>query len=182
MNNEILDKILHSYLWAWKLKQDKDPKYPKLNFEKIARAQEQLIEDWHLEFLKRQLINDGFLVASDSKNGEPYELTPLGIKATQNGGYKSFQAEKQTDRDIKSQTLANLKSSKYSLIISIFAIIVPTIISLYSLWTSKQSPTDEEVQHLLQRIERMENLKDETKNAPISETSHVDTLKKHKLN
>lgn len=39
MNNEILDKILHSYMWAWKLKQENDPKYSKLNFGFIAKIQ-----------------------------------------------------------------------------------------------------------------------------------------------
>jgi hypothetical protein len=173
-NNELLDKILYSYLYGLKLKLEKDPRYKRLSFKLVAKAQEKGIDDWHIDFLKKQLFADGFLKQSGFGDGEPYELTDAGIKAAQVGWYKENATEKQTEKEIRKQTLANLKRSKLSLTISIFAIIVPTIISLYSLWTSKQSPTIEEQKELKQRIENLENSRNE------HNVILVDSLKKNK--
>ena len=174
-NNEILDKILYAYLHGLKLKLDKDPKYARLTFKLVVTAFDKEIEEWHIEFLRKQLFDDGLLEYAKYGDGEPYELTSKGIKAAQNGGWYSNSAdERQSDKEIKSETLSNLKRSKSSLIISIFAIIVPTIISLYSLWTSKQSPKKEELQELQQRIENLENSKNE------HNVISVDTLKRNK--
>lgn len=159
-NNELLDKILYAYLHGLKLKLDKDPKYSRLTFKLVVKAFDKEIEEWHIDFLRKQLFDDGLLECGKYGDGEPYELTPKGIKAAQNGGwYRNSAEERQSDKEIKSETLSNFKRSKTSLIISIFAIIIPTVISLYSLWISKQSPTKEEVQQLQQRIEKFENSK-----------------------
>jgi hypothetical protein len=65
-NSEILDAILHSYMYRLKLKLDDNQKYEKLTFKFIAQTQlagRQLpIDEWHIEFLKNTLLYDGFLV------------------------------------------------------------------------------------------------------------------------
>lgn len=182
-NNNILDAILSSYLWGQKLKLEKDPKHKKLSFRLVVKAQEPTADDWQIEFLKKQLFDDGFLEIAKYGDEEPYELTPAGIKAAQTRWYSNSAADKDTDKQIKQHTLADLKRSKYSLYISILAFIVPTIISLYTLWTGKQQPTTEEYQELRQRVEKMESLKSEAKTTSnVSATTSADTLKKENSN
>jgi hypothetical protein len=180
--NNLLDAILSSYLWGQKLKLEKDPKYKKLSFRLVVKAQEPTIDDWQIEFLKKQLFDDGFLEVAKYGDEEPYELTPSGIKAAQTRLYSNTEADKQKENEIKDHTLAELKRSKYSLLIAILAFIIPTIISVYTLWTGKQQPTTEEVQELRQRIQKLE-LDNATKTTlGVSATISADTLKKENSN
>jgi hypothetical protein len=177
-NNHLLDAILSSYLWGQKLKLENDPKYKRLKFRLVVLAQDPTADDWQIDFLKKQLFNDGFLEIPKNGDEEPYELTPLGIKAAQTRLYSNTELDKDTEKEIKRRTLADLNRSKYSLAIAILALIIPTIISFYTLWTNKQQPTLEEVQELRQRIHKLE-LKTEAKaTAIVSTTTFFDTLKK----
>jgi hypothetical protein len=151
-HNKLLDAILSSYLFGLRLKLDKDPRYKKLSFNLVARAQEPTIDDWHIEFLRKRLFDDGFLEYAKYGDGEPYELTPAGIKAAQTNWYTSQAEEKRIDKEIKEQTLLSLRRSKDAKIISIFAIIVPTLISIYALYITKQQDNTEEVKQLKQQL------------------------------
>jgi hypothetical protein len=181
-NNNLLDAILSSYLWGQKLKLDKDPKYNKLTFRLVVKAQDPSADDWQIELLKKQLFDDGFLEVAKFGDEEPYELTPAGIKAAQTRWYSKYAADKQKENDIKDHTIADLKRSKYSLVIAILAFLIPTIISVYTMWTNNQQPTTVEVQELRQRIQKLE-LKSEAKTAStVSATNPADSLKKENSN
>ena len=133
------------------MKLDKDPRYSRLTFNLVVKAFDKEIEDWHLKFLRKQLFDDELLQNSKYGDGEPYELTPKGIKAAQTGGwYRNLSAEREFNQKIKTETLKSLKRSKTSLIISIIAIIIPTFISLYGLWLSNKSVKPVELQKLQQ--------------------------------
>ena len=51
--NNLLDSILSSYLYGQILKAEKPHQYKKLTFEFIAKTQEPGIEDWRIEFAKK---------------------------------------------------------------------------------------------------------------------------------
>jgi hypothetical protein len=182
-HNNLLDAILSSYLFGQKLKLAKDPRYKKLSFNLVAKAQDPTIDDWNIEFLRKRLFDDGFLENAKYGDPEPYELTPAGIKAAQIRWYSSQAEEKRLDKEIKEQTLLSLKRSKTALTISIFAFIIPTLISLYSLWTNKESATTEELQQLQKRIEKLESSKTESKTTSnVSEKVSADTTQKVNTN
>lgn len=179
-NNELLDAILYSYLYEYKLKLENSPEYKKLTFEYIAKAQDPDIEEWQLKFLRQTLINDGFIEPAKISGPEPYNLTPTGIKAAQTGWYKKTEKDLRTKKEITKQTLADLKRSKISLIVAILAFIIPTIISIYTFQANKQQPNRQELQELRQRIEKLESLKNEAnKDTTSSFESASDLLKKN---
>lgn len=148
-NNQILDAILHCYLFAEKMKLENNSKYSKMTFEFIFNTQtkEHDVESWQMEFLKRTLINDGFIKLPDS-GVEPYELTPSGVKAAQLGWYKKNERDLETEIQISSLTIKDLKRSKTSLIIAVLALIIPTILSVYSLVQSINSGKEKEIDKL----------------------------------
>jgi hypothetical protein len=178
-HNKLLDAILTSYLYGLRLKLDKDPRYKKLSFNLVAKAQEPTIDEWHIEFLKKRLFDDGFLEYAKYGDGEPYELTPAGIKAAQTNWYSSNEEEKRLDKEIKQQTLLSLKRSKDAKIISIIAIIIPTLISIYALWLTKQQDNTEEVKQLKQQLDtiRQEQLRQQ-KTLHFLQAGSVDTSQK----
>jgi len=177
-HNNLLDAILSSYLFGQKLKLTKDPTYQRLSFKLVAKAQDPTVDDWNIEFLRKRLFDDGFLEYAKYGDPEPYELTPAGIKAAQTRWYSTQAEEKRLDKEIKKHTLLSLKRSKTALTISIFAFIIPTLISLYTLWTNKRSATTEGLQQLQKRIEKLESSKTEAKTTSnVLEKVSVDTMK-----
>jgi len=178
-NNQLLDAILSCYLFNEKLQHTHPTASKKMNFSLISKSQLPEIEDWRIEFLRKQLFNDGFLENSKYGDPEPYTLTPTGLKAAQNNSYRRNEEDSQVDKEIKLQTLLSLKRSKTAVTISIFAIVIPTLISLAALWLSiKQSPT-EELNKLQQRIDKLESSKIEAKTTSNAlGTTSFDTLKK----
>jgi hypothetical protein len=180
-HNKLLDAILSSYLFGLRLKLDKDARYKKLSFKLVAKAQEPTIGDWHIEFLKKRLFDDGFLENAKYGDAEPFELTPAGIKAAQSNWYSSNEEEKRLDKEIKAQTLLSLKRSKDAKVVSIFAIIVPTIISIYALWLTKQQDNTAEVKQLKQQLDaiRQEQLRQQATLHSL-QTVSVDTTQKAK--
>lgn len=132
-NNQILDAILHCYLFAQKMKLENNAKYSKMTFEFIFNAQtkDQAVESWQMEFLKQTLINDGFIKLPET-GVEPFELTPSGVKAAQLGWYKKNERDLETEIQINSLTIKDLKRSKTSLTIAVLALIIPTILSCKS--------------------------------------------------
>jgi hypothetical protein len=177
-HNELLDTILTAYNWAEIMKIKKDPKYKKLTFNLVARAIEPTIEDWHIEYLRNRLFNDGFLSYSKFGDGEPFEITPDGIKASQANWYRSNAEDKKVEKETKIENLKSLKRSKTALWISVFAFIIPSIISVYTILTNKELPTKEQFQELQERIKKLENSKieDKTISNALEEIS-IDSLK-----
>lgn len=158
-NAELLDSILYCFAGILKEKLDGSPKYNKVDFKHIARSQEPDIPDWQIDFLKMQLFMDGFLVIAKSGPEEPYELTPRGIKAAQIGWYKSKETAREQDREIRKETLAQLKRSKFFNALSIASIIFSILFSIYSAYTGYNTPSREEHQDLQRRLEKLENQK-----------------------
>lgn len=177
-NDELLDRILQTYLWSNKLAYDNFEKYEKLNFTFIVKVFEPDAPQWQIDLLRQTLLGDNFIKSSQLNAIEPYVLTPEGIKAAQIGWYRKQTLDRQTDDELKTHTIADLKRSKQSLFISILAFIVPTIISVYSLWTGNQQATKSEVQELRLQIQKL-GLKIEAKTTSIdSATMQAGALKK----
>ena len=154
-NNQILDSVLGCYLYGQKLKLEGNSQYNKMTFEFIVKSQTNgggfKIDPWQMEFLKQTLLNDGFITLP--KSGiEPYELTKEGIKAAQNGWYKKNEKNIEIDEKIKSLTIENFKHSKKSLIVSILALIIPTVLSIYNLIQVSNNSKDQEIEKLKKEI------------------------------
>lgn len=169
-NSEILGAILHSYMYLLKLKLDDNQKYEKLTFKFIAQTQlagRQLpINEWHIEFLKYTLLYDGFLELSFPESLDILDLTPLGIKAAQNGHYKKSMKDKFLEEEIKKETLKNFRRSQYSLFISIITLIISAGISIYNLFGATKYATLDQIMELKQRIDLIENFKYNTTRQP----------------
>ena len=178
-NNQLLDTILKLYLTDRQWELSSNPLHKKLTFAKVVKSQDPTIEDWQIKFLKDQLFADKFLEYAKYGDGEPFKLTDAGIKAAQTGWYVTLQEKNEQEKIIRAETIKSLKRSKTALTVSIFAIIIPTIISLYSLWTSKLSATKEELQQLQERVKKLESSKTEAKTTSNDlETTSFDQLKK----
>lgn len=171
-NNKLLDAILHAYLHAEKLRLEKDPRYQRLTFMHVAKSLEPGIEKWHVEFLRKQLFDDGFLDNQKYISGEPYILTPSGIKAAQSSYYSSQADETLSEKKIREGTIISFGRAKVSIAISIAAIIIPTIISIYGLAVINSSPSADDYNELKLRIERIENSRDFEK--PIESATKKD--------
>ncbi len=178
-HNNLLDAILSSYLYGQTLKHSKDPTYKRLSFKLVAKAQDPTIDDWNIDFLKKRLFDDGFLEYAKYGDPEPFELTPAGIKAAQVSWYSSQAEEKRLDKEIKEQTLLSLKRSKAAKTISIWAIIVPTLISLTTLWLSIRPSKSKELPQLKQQLNTIQEKQLRQQNTLDSlQTVSADTLRK----
>jgi len=159
-NNQILDTVLHSYLYGQKLKLEGDPRYNKMTFEFIIKTQTKgenfEVEPWQMEFLRKTLLNDGFITLPES-GIEPYELTKEGIKAAQVGWYKKNAKDAEIEKEIKSLTIEDLKRSKRNLVIAVLALIIPTIISIYSLLQTTNNNKGTEIEKLRTEIQELKN-------------------------
>lgn len=161
----------------WEL--SKNPLHQKVTFSKFVKSLDPKIEEWQIKFLKEQLFSDKFLEYSKYGDHEPYILTPGGIKAAQNGWYVPMEDNRILDKEIKKHSLKNLKRSRTIIIISILAVIIPTVISLYSLMTNKESPSHKQFKDLQQRIKTLEISKIDTGLTLKTPQKFVpDTLKK----
>ena len=177
-NDELLDRILQTYLWSNKLAHDNFEKYEKLNFVLIVKSLKPDAPQWQINIFRQTLLGDKFLHSLYPNANEPYVLTTEGIKAAQIGWYTKQTSDRQTDDELKKHTIADLKRSKQSLFISILAFIVPTIFSVYTLWTGNQQATKSELQELHLQIQKLE-LEIEAKTTSIdSATVRAGDLKK----
>ena len=156
-----------------------NPLHKKLTFSKVVKSQDPTIEEWEIKFLKDQLFADKFLEYAKYGGEEPYKLTDIGVKAAQTGWYASLSEKNEQEKIIRTETIKDFKRSKKALTISIIAIIVPTIISIYTLWASKRQDNSEEVKQLKQQLNsiQQEQLKQQ-KTLHSLQVIPVDTLKK----
>lgn len=157
-NTKILDSILHSYLYGQKLKLEGNPLYNKMTFEYIfkstTRGENFHVEPWQMEFLKLTLLNDGFIRLPES-GVEPYELTKEGIKAAQISWYNKSAQDIEIEKEIKSLTINDLKRSKKNLTIAILALIIPTILSIYSVVQTGQNNKEDEIKNLKNELQQI---------------------------
>jgi predicted transcriptional regulator len=177
--HEKLDSILNGYL-AWHvLKLKGDPRHKNMTFSLAVKTLCPDTEEWEKAYLRDRLINDGYLEAISNEDLENLELTQKGIDFITENGYVGSQNEIKKDRKIKDATLNSLKHSKWALIISIFAIIIPAIISVYVFQESKHQPNRQELEELRKRIEKLDSLIKESNKDTVSTLENgSDLLKK----
>lgn len=156
-----------------------NPLHNKITFAKVVKSQDPTIEDWQIKFLKEQLFADKFLEYAKYGDGEPFALTPDGVKAAQTGWYVPHSEKGEQEKIIRTETINDFRRSKKALTISIFAIIVPTILSIYTLLTTKQQDNTEEVKQLKLQLDtiRQEQLNQKMTIHSL-QTVSADTLKK----
>ena len=178
-NNQLLDIILKLYLQDKQWALSGDPRHSRLTFAKVVKSQDPIIEDWQIMFLKEQLFADKFLQYAKYGDEEPYTLTDTGVKAAQTSWYVPLQENNEQQKTIRTETIKDFSRSRNALIISIIAIIVPTLISLYTLWLNKQQDNTEEVKQLKQQLDtiRQEQLRQQKTLHSLQAVS-ADTLKK----
>jgi hypothetical protein len=150
---EKLNAVLHILLNNQRAILDRKPIDKRMTFEFICKTVAEVSEKWEVEYLRNILLNDGYIKMGEFGDGEPPVITHPGIKFIQAGGYKQQAEDRELEQQIKRQTLTSLKRSRDAKIISIIAIIVPTIISIYALWISKQQPTIEELRQWKQQLD-----------------------------
>lgn len=128
-HDEKLDKILYGLLSriSTKIKNNgEDDK--RLTMEFICKALfREEHEDWETEFLQRRLSSDGLIEFKRKESLDLPEITDLGIKYIQNGGYTREHSNKKIEEDLKMQTLKNAKKSWIAIVISVISLILTAI-------------------------------------------------------
>jgi len=163
-NNQLQDIILKLYLQNRQGALEGNPLHTKVTFAKIVKSQEPKIEEWRIAFLKDQLFADNFLENAKYGDNEPFSLTSAGIKAAQNGHYVPNESNRLLDNQTKIENLKSLKRSKGALTIAILALIISTLVSLYSLWNSNDSVPTQDFKQLQERVNKLDSLKMNEKN------------------
>lgn len=172
---EKLDTILFVLLDSQRLNLQKAPTPKRLTFDFICKTVAEVQEQWEVDYLKQRLLDDDYIKFGDYGDGEPPKITPKGIKFMQTGGYRQQDQDLQLHRENQEQNLKSLKRSKTSLWVSVIAIIIPTLISLYTLWKNSQQPTIEEMNKLKNKVDSIQKEQIELAKRKIP-TVAVDTL------
>ena len=81
-------------------------------------------ENWETEFLERRLLSDGFIQFIEVDSVTLPEITDLGIRYIQNGGYKRERSNRSIDEELKKENLKNAKRSWIALTISIISLAI----------------------------------------------------------
>ena len=103
----------------------------RLNFEFICKALF-VGEDhdaWETEYLKRRLIDDGYLNFVNYRDVQLPEITNKGIKFIQRGGYVKEKELTELNEELLILNLKNAKRSWIAIVISIISVLI-TILSL----------------------------------------------------
>lgn len=126
---------------------------PQLTFEFICKKVCEVSEDWEINFLRNTLIDDGFIFVNPIVYELP-KITPKGIKFIQIGGYKLELENRELEKNIKIETLKNLKQSKLSLILGAIAIIISVFTGFSSYESSlKKTQIEEDLYRQKQTID-----------------------------
>lgn len=98
----------------------------KLTMDFICNAlfQKERHENWETEFLERRLLSDSFIQFIEVDDVTLPEITDLGIKYIQNGGYKREHSNSSIDEELKKGNLKNAKRSWIALTISIISLVI----------------------------------------------------------
>ncbi len=122
-----LDAILNGLLSRVpvRIKNDKkDDTRLTMDFICNALFQKEGHENWETEFLERRLLSDGFIQFIEVDGVTLPEITELGIKYIQNGGYKRERSNRSIDEELKKENLKNAKRSWVALTISIISLAI----------------------------------------------------------
>lgn len=126
-HNEKLDAILNGLLSRVPVRIKNDRKDDtRLTMDFICKAlfQKEGHEDWETEFLERRMLSDGFIQFIEVENVKLPEITDLGIKYIQNGGYRREYSIRSIDEELKKENLKNAKRSWVALLISIISLVI----------------------------------------------------------
>ncbi|WP_099290963.1 hypothetical protein [Butyricimonas sp. Marseille-P3923] len=129
-HDEKLDKILYGLLSRISTKirnNGEDDKRLTMDFICKTLFKEEGHEDWETEFLQRGLLSDGLIEFKRKEDLDLPEITDLGIKYIQNGGYTRKHSNKKIEEDLKIQTLKNAKKSWIAIVISVISLILTAI-------------------------------------------------------
>lgn len=129
-HDEKLDAILNGLLSRVRTRienQGKDDNRLTLEFICNALFSKKGHETWETEYLKRRLLSDGLIEFKSFGDYELPEITDLGIKFIQNGGYKKEKFDKNIENELRMLNLKNAKKSNIALIISIISLIMSVI-------------------------------------------------------
>ena len=134
-HDEKLDKILYGLLSRifTKIRNNgEDNKRLTMDFICKTLFKEEGHEDWETEFLQRRLLSDGLIEFKRKEDLDLPEITDLGIKYIQNGGYTGERSNKKMEEDLKIQSLKNAKKSWIAIVISAISLILSAI----NIWTA----------------------------------------------
>ena len=129
-HDEKLDKILYGLLSRISTKignNGEDDKRLTMDFICKTLFKKGGHEDWETEFLQRRLLSDGLIELKRKEDLYLPEITDLGIKYIQNGGYTRKHSNKKIEEDLKIQTLKNAKKSWIAIVISVISLILTAI-------------------------------------------------------
>ena len=132
-HDEKLDKILYGLLSRISTRirnNGEDDQRLTMDFICKALFKEGEHEDWETEFLQRRLLSDGLIEFKRKEDLDLPEITDLGIKYIQNGGYTREHSNKKIEEELKIQTLKNAKKSWIAIVISVISLI-PTAINIW---------------------------------------------------
>lgn len=122
-----LDAILNGLLSRVPVRIKNDKKDDiRLTMDFICNAlfQKEGHENWETEFLERRLLSDGFIQFVEVDATMLPEITDLGIRYIQNGGYKREHSDRSIDEELKKENLKNAKRSWVALTISIISLVI----------------------------------------------------------
>ena len=122
-----LDAILNGLLSRVPIRINNDKKDDtRLTMDFICNTlfQKEGHENWETEFLERRLLSDGFIQFIEVDSVTLPEITDLGIRYIQNGGYKRERSNRSIDEELKKENLKNAKRSWIALTISIISLAI----------------------------------------------------------
>lgn len=125
-HDEKLDKILYILMSriSTRIKNNgEDDKKLTMDFICNALFQQESHENWETEFLERRLLSDGLIQYIEVEDVMLPEITDLGIKYIQNGGYKRERSNRDIEEELKKENLKNAKRSWIALLISIISLV-----------------------------------------------------------
>lgn len=129
-HDEKLDKILNALMSriSTRIKNNgEDDKRLTMDFICNALFQKEGHENWETEFLERRLLSDGLIQYIEVENVMLPELSDLGIKYIQNGGYKRERSNRHIEEELKKENLKNAKRSWIALLISIISLVTAIV-------------------------------------------------------
>lgn len=129
-NDEKLDTILNALMSRIPVRiqnNGEDDERLTMDFLCAALFQIKEHEDWETKFLERRLLSDGLIDFKKKESLDLPEITDLGIKFTQNGGYRREHSNMKIEEELKIQTLKNAKKSWIAIVFSAISLLLTAI-------------------------------------------------------
>ena len=98
----------------------------KESFVSICKGVANTTDKYEVDELRKTLIGDGYIKATDFGDGDPPNITHLGKAFMRLGGYTGAEKQRVVTEEIKRRTVRSLKQSGWSIIISTLALLVAT--------------------------------------------------------